>query len=741
MTFRATGYILAAALAATTGLAPDCSAAVVNTQVVAGAPLPTSTSFYRQPITFGGFVQTVPVGQGVPIGSVILTESGTQIGFATLDAQGRYSIVSDSLLVGRHTLMASYVGTTNFGPSNSPNIVQVVNAASTLITLTASSTNAQANQVIAFGATVANAPPSVGVPVGSVNFYDGNTLLSTVPLPSSGPAQYSKALSIGLHSVSAVFAPADSNSLSSTSQAIAISVGNNVTIALAANPPTPAVAKAATLVATVSGPGTAPTGSVQFFDGLQSLGSAPLISGQCNIQATFTTVGAHNITVNYSGDSTYLASSANFSLNVGKVQSTITVNASTTSIAYGQPVTLTSQIGPQLAGVGAPSGQVTFFDGSNQVGAATPSSGFALLTLTTVPPGRHLFTAFYSGDANWQPAQSNPIAVSVDLASTLTNITLVRSSAQQATLSAQVNVLPPSTGTATGTVQFIDSLSHVVLGSAALSGGVATATIALQGATPVAALYVGDGNFGSSTSIPTSVVFVINAAGTVVPAFAPDELIAIFGSNLARQVAPAPGLPLPTDLGAVTIDVVDAVGVSRRAPLSYVSPSQVNALLPANTAFGPATLNLTTGYGLQFPIDVTITPTAPGIFTANSDGRGVPAATVLRVKADGTQIPENAISFDIGQRKWVAVPIDVSTDSVYLLLYGTGLRNIADTSAAPCLLNQTQVKPAYAGAQPSFPGLDQVNILLPSSLAGTGTVTVQLTINGQKANPVTIAVR
>jgi uncharacterized protein (TIGR03437 family) len=46
----------------------------------------------------------------------------------------------------------------------------------------------------------------------------------------------------------------------------------------------------------------------------------------------------------------------------------------------------------------------------------------------------------------------------------------------------------------------------------------------------------------------------------------------------------------------------------------------------------------------------------------------------------------------------------------------------------------------YAGTQNLFAGLDQVNVLLPSSLAGKGTVEVQLTANGVAANAVQIVV-
>jgi len=44
----------------------------------------------------------------------------------------------------------------------------------------------------------------------------------------------------------------------------------------------------------------------------------------------------------------------------------------------------------------------------------------------------------------------------------------------------------------------------------------------------------------------------------------------------------------------------------------------------------------------------------------------------------------------------------------------------------------------YAGPQPQYPGLDQVNIIIPRSLAGAGEVPITLTLDGQTANVVTI---
>jgi uncharacterized protein (TIGR03437 family) len=51
------------------------------------------------------------------------------------------------------------------------------------------------------------------------------------------------------------------------------------------------------------------------------------------------------------------------------------------------------------------------------------------------------------------------------------------------------------------------------------------------------------------------------------------------------------------------------------------------------------------------------------------------------------------------------------------------------------------VEVVYAGAQGSFPGLDQVNLLLPATLRGAGMVTLTLTVDGAPANTVVVKIR
>ncbi len=74
---------------------------------------------------------------------------------------------------------------------------------------------------------------------------------------------------------------------------------------------------------------------------------------------------------------------------------------------------------------------------------------------------------------------------------------------------------------------------------------------------------------------------------------------------------------------------------------------------------------------------IQIVPVSPGLFTANSNGQDVAAAVLFRLAGDGAQSYEAISQFDAQQNKFVPLPLDLGpdTDQVYLLLFGTGLRN------------------------------------------------------------------
>ena len=75
-------------------------------------------------------------------------------------------------------------------------------------------------------------------------------------------------------------------------------------------------------------------------------------------------------------------------------------------------------------------------------------------------------------------------------------------------------------------------------------------------------------------------------------AVAPGSLASLYSSGLAASAAQAGSLPLPLSLGGVTLTITDSAGAQRIAPLLYVSPGQINFLLPDNIAPGPATFTV-----------------------------------------------------------------------------------------------------------------------------------------------------
>src|ERR1035438_6055892 len=92
------------------------------------------------------------------------------------------------------------------------------------------------------------------------------------------------------------------------------------------------------------------------------------------------------------------------------------------------------------------------------------------------------------------------------------------------------------------------------------------------------------------------------------------------------------------------------------------------------------------------------------------------------------------------------VNLGSSTDQAVLELFGTGIRGAGGASNVTVTVGNTQGTVQYAGAQGggaagSYYGLDQVNVLLPRSLLGSGTVNVVLTASGQTANTVTVDIQ
>jgi len=219
---------------------------------------------------------------------------------------------------------------------------------------------------------------------------------------------------------------------------------------------------------------------------------------------------------------------------------------------------------------------------------------------------------------------------------------------------------------------------------------------------------------------------------------AAESIVAGYGSGLATGTAVAGEGALPTELLGTRVEVTDSRGVTRRAPLFFVSPGQINYLVPAGTAVGTASILVTSGSGASVAGVLEVARVAPGLFTANNQGKGVASAFSLRVAADGSRT--QALIFNPGTLEPVPIGLGQEGDQVFLLLFGTGIRGYQ--SAVMATLGGVTVPVLGAVPQGQYPGLDQVNAgPIPRELAGRGRLDLILTVDGKQANTVVVHIQ
>ncbi|MBI1353659.1 MAG: hypothetical protein GC160_04880 [Acidobacteria bacterium] len=219
---------------------------------------------------------------------------------------------------------------------------------------------------------------------------------------------------------------------------------------------------------------------------------------------------------------------------------------------------------------------------------------------------------------------------------------------------------------------------------------------------------------------------VVNAASYQPPEFASGaiaqgSIFSVFGKAVGPLTAvQATTFPLSPSLGGVTITVSRAGFPDIAVIPLFVSEAQVNAIMPSNAPIGPATLRIRfddrDGNANSVPVDVTIAPSAVGLFTVNASGRG-PAIANNYVSAADQPLNSTERSARPGQ---------------VITLWATGLGAIAgadnlrplDAGAVVDLSAQAGLEVfvggakatnvLYAGRSPEFAGLDQIVVEVPS---------------------------
>jgi uncharacterized protein (TIGR03437 family) len=227
---------------------------------------------------------------------------------------------------------------------------------------------------------------------------------------------------------------------------------------------------------------------------------------------------------------------------------------------------------------------------------------------------------------------------------------------------------------------------------------------------------------GSRQAPTYSAASIVNAASNAVGELAPYTFATIYGVNLAysthaMSVEDVRGGKLPTELASVRV-LIDAVP----AILYYVSPGQINLLIP-NMLRRPETELQVTLEGKAGPtVKIALLEAAPALFqwegntvvATHPDWTPITAATPARpgdwVILFGTGLGETVPETVWGQVPQMAAPLKRLSE-FQVLLAGTAVE---------------AGRIAYAGVAPGFAGLYQINLRLPESLGNDPEIRIAL---------------
>jgi uncharacterized protein (TIGR03437 family) len=417
------------------------------------------------------------------------------------------------------------------------------------------------------------------------------------------------------------------------------------------------------------------------------------------------------------------------------VDQSFTVTLASQTITFGALANAALGIAPFKISAKASSGlAITFASNS---GVCTVSDS----TVTVALSGTCAIEASQPGNANYTAA--TPVTQRFTVTAGSQTITF-------GALSTQLFGTAPFTVTATASSGLGVSFASTTLAVCTVSDS--TVTLLNIGTCTIKATQAGDGSYAGAGPVvqtftvkpgPAAIGAILNAGSYAAIPIAPGAYIVAFGSNFSTATAQTPSLKLPTTLAGTTVKIQDSKGATQTAPLFYVSPAQINFLVPDGLAYGSAIITVTNQAGSTGILAATIAQVSPALFTADSSGAG--AAAALALAFDSRPSPQVLPVFSCTNPPLVcgATPIDLgpAATSVYLELYGTGIKGRTGLSGVTAKIGAKALQVTYAGVQGTYAGLDQVNVLLDRSLTGQGALSLQLTVDGIAANPVLLNIK
>ncbi len=282
--------------------------------------------------------------------------------------------------------------------------------------------------------------------------------------------------------------------------------------------------------------------------------------------------------------------------------------------------------------------------------------------------------------------------------------------------------------------------ADTVIGAADNSGNVGKFLITAVSGTSITFQYTTYGASGGGGTGGPTITMIQNNYSYLVPGLpnygiAPGALFIIKGTGMASATTvtslqdPSAGIPLTLNGASITVTVG---GVTTHPAIYYAIATQIAAVLPSNTPAGTGTVTVSYNNTNSAPANITVLTSALGLDTYYGTGTGLGVAT--------DPITGTLYNF---------------TNSIVpgstVVLWGSGLGSTGDSdttntstphavaNAPTFYIGGIAVTPLYAGRS-VYPGVNQINLTIPSSVANGCGVSVVAVSGNVVSNTVTLPI-
>jgi sugar lactone lactonase YvrE len=643
-------------------------------------------------------------------GEVTFSEGSTIYGSVALNGSGTATLSLNTLPAGSHRLIASYAGNTNYAPSVSAVLVEVVQTTTTTTSLSSTAATTLAGQPVTFTAVVSSA--TSGIPTGTVTFYDGAVSIGQATLSAQGVAALTtSALAVGTHTITVVYS-GDGNYNTSTSAPLQHIV-NLATTSLTLTGPVAPVDAGTTfaMTATLSSNGAAPTGTLTLRNGATTVATESVAAdGTFTFPNLSLPVGTYQLTAVYGGDSNNAgATSLAVTLIVQLTPTATYLISSANPATLGQAVTFTATVS---GGTPVPTGSIEFMNGATVLGSVpVNASGTASLTTSTLAFGMHSITASYSGDTGHAVSSSAALSEQIVEPATVSLTSSVNPSIFGTNVVFSIEVAGVGSQVPTGTVILRDGTTVLSTLALSSSGTSSFQTDALAvGSHAITASYSGDANYAVAS---TSLVQTVQSATT--------QITLTASANPAIYATPVTFIATVTGNGGVATGSVNFTDGGVSIGNALLNASSVAQLTISTLA--PGTHSIVANYAgdsnisasSSTPQVVSVKELTSVALASNANPAMTLSSIVLTatVSNDGIGEPTGAVTFTDGSTQLGTAPLNAN--------------GVASLTVPSLVAGNHSLMASYAGDNDNFastsPEMTEGIQLRPTTVAITSSST------------------